>query len=237
MRDLCLRFGNKNALGTQSMTWICEELAKAGDEPVLLSGDGGALSAGLDLREVAGLDAAGMERFLRLLERTMTALYLHPGPTVAQVDGHAIAGGCVLALACDHRVAAADPKIRIGLNEVALGLRFPPRTLAIVRARVPLRHLGEVILGAGLHGPDAALRLGLVDEVAVDAALAARAALERLSAHPRAAYAASKRDLRGRGPEGLASDAAQGAWLAESVSIWTSPDVRARVSAVLGKKK
>jgi len=234
--DIRLEHPNKNALGTESMTWICEKLAEAGDEPVLLSGAGGALSAGLDLREVARLDARAMNEFLRLLERCMTALYLHPAPTVAQIDGHAIAGGCVLALACDWRTAADDPRIRIGLNEVALGVRFPPRTLSICRARVPRRHHVAVFLGAGVHAAPEALRLGLVDEVASDCPAAARAALERLAAHPRAAYAATKHDLRGDA-RALASDAALDAWLAESIPIWTSPDVRARVAAVLDRKR
>jgi enoyl-CoA hydratase/carnithine racemase len=131
----------RNALGTASMTRLVDEIAAAGGAPLLVRGAGGAFSAGLDLREVAGLDATQMADFLRLLERLFSALYLYPGPTVALIDGHAIAGGCVLALCCDVRVAAADPTIKIGLNEAALGVVFPPRTLAIVRARVPRRIL------------------------------------------------------------------------------------------------
>ncbi len=225
----------KNALGTAMFHFLLERLAAANGEPVLLTGSGDAFSAGLDLREVASLDATGMERYLRLLERCMSAVYLYPGPVVACVNGHAIAGGCVLALACDHRVTARS-KLRVGLNEVALGVLFPPRVLRICRERVPRAHHERVILGADLFGPDDARALGLVDDVADDARAAAHARLEQLAAHPRGAYAATKRALRGGADADLANDAALDAWLAESVATWTSDAVKARVAAVLGKR-
>src|SRR5579859_1137554 len=136
MIEIVLDGPGKNSLGTDMMTFLLARLEAAGGQPVLLRGAGDSFSAGLNLREVAGLDREGMARFLELLERCMSTLYVYPGPTVALVNGHAIAGGCILALACDHRVAVSRPSVKIGLNEVALGLRFPPRVLAIVRGRV-----------------------------------------------------------------------------------------------------
>lgn len=224
----------KNALGTEMMEWIIRRLDEAGGRPVLLAGSDGAFSAGLNLREVASLDDEGMLRFLRLLERCMCALYLYPGPTVAHVGGHAIAGGSVLALCCDRRVAAASPKIKIGLNEVALGLRFPPRIFAIVRRRVPPQALEEVVLGAGLFDPAAAARLGLVDEVADDAGAVARARLEALAALPADAYALTKRDLRGT-EAGLCADDDEERALREAVPRWTSPALKQKIAALLAR--
>ena len=107
---------------------------------MFLTGDGDAFSAGLNLKEVAALDERGMARFLETLERMVTALYEYPGPVVAWVNGHAIAGGCVVALACDHRLMTSAPRARIGLNEVPLGLRFPPRTWRLVRHQAVASH-------------------------------------------------------------------------------------------------
>ncbi|MBV9947010.1 MAG: enoyl-CoA hydratase/isomerase family protein, partial [Myxococcales bacterium] len=192
-----------------------------------------AFSAGLHLKEVAALGENDAESFLRLLEECMSALYLYPGPTAAAVNGHAVAGGCVLALCCDHRVATSAPAVKIGVNEVAIGLRFPPRVLAIVRSRVPRGHRERVLLGGELFAPAEARELGLVDEVGADPSALARRRLEHLASHPPDAYARTKRDLRGATPEDLASDAALERWLAESLPGWTSSEMKARIARVL----
>lgn len=223
----------KNALGTETMRWLLEAIEAAGEAPILLTGSGDAFSAGLDLKEVASVDRAGMVGYLDLLDRLMTRLFTHPAPTVAAINGHAIAGGCVLVLCCDHRIAGADPKIRIGLNEVALGLPFPPRILEIARRRVPPHHLEEVVLEAGLHAPERALHLGLVDALADDPVQAAGAWLTRVAALPRLAYAATKAAVRGDLHLAPAEvERFDDAYLA----IWLSEDVRARVRARLAPK-
>ena len=186
-----------NCLGTTMMNWLLSQLEVAGSEPVLLTGAGRAFSAGLDLREVSGLDAAGMQAFLETLDRLVRAVYEYTGPLVAWVNGHAIAGGCILALAADAAYTTADTRARIGLNEVALGLRFPPCILEMVRARIDTRHLEEVVLGAALHAPVEAAGLGLVTAVSQDPEADARAHLARLAAHPPDTYKAAKADLRG----------------------------------------
>jgi enoyl-CoA hydratase/carnithine racemase len=231
MRELVLTAPGKNALGTGLMTWLRERLSESRGEPILLTGDRDAFSAGLNLKEVASLDREGMRRFLWLLEDTVGELALHDAPVVAAINGHAIAGGCVLAIACDHRVMTAAENARIGLNEVALGLRFPPRTLALVRSRIAPQHHERILLGAALHGSKQALELGLVDEVAADPLAVAKERLAELAKHPRAAYAACKLDLRART---LARDeAALERFENEALETWTSPAVKERILAVL----
>ena len=149
MITLSMSAPGKNALSTGLMTWIIDRLGEARGEPVLLTGEGDAFSAGLNLKEVASLDAEGMTRFLGTLERMVGALFHYPGPLVAWINGHAIAGGCIVALACDHRLMTASPKARIGLNEVPLGLRFPPKTWRLVRHRVPAHSIERVVLEGG----------------------------------------------------------------------------------------
>jgi enoyl-CoA hydratase/carnithine racemase len=235
MIEIVMKGPGKNALGTEMMTRIIERLGAANGDPVLLRGDGDAFSAGLNLREVAALDASGMTRFLLLLERCMATLFLYPGPTVALVNGHAIAGGCILALCCDHRVAVNHQNVKIGLNEVALGLRFPPRVLAIVKARVPAHHWASVVLGSGLFDPESARSFGLVDVVSDDAPGVANARLAALAAHPPQAYVWAKRDLRGQTPEDLCSDEELERWIADSIGAWTSPALKAKIAAVLAR--
>lgn len=233
MYEIRLDGPGKNALNTAMMTSIEQRLADAGGDAVLLTGAGDCFCAGLDLRELAALDAAGMERFLRQLDRLVAALYLHPAPVVAALNGHAIAGGCILGLCADYRVLSRAPKTRVGLNEVAIGLRFPLRILSLVRARVSPAHLDAVVLGAALVDPPTALAQGLVDELSDDPVATATARLDALCKHPRAGYAGAKRDLRG---EVMAlTDAVERRFVTEALPAWTDPSVRQRILSVLKK--
>ncbi len=233
MHEIVMRAPGRNALSTALMTWFVSELEAAAGTPVMIRGDGGAFSAGLNLKEIASLDRSGIERFLNALEEMLDALYTYPGPTVACINGHAIAGGCIVALACDVRVVAADPELRIGLNETAIGLRFPPKALAIVRQRLSPDALERVVLGAQLHAPEQAKELGLVDEIAFDVETAARAHLVRLASYPREAYARNKEAVRAGVID--VSDADARKFREEVVPVWSSQETKDRLLALLKK--
>jgi enoyl-CoA hydratase/carnithine racemase len=230
--DLVLDGPGKNALGTSMMESILRRLDDARGEPVMFSGAGDALSAGLNLKEIAGLDGPGMARFVALVETLMDRIFNHPAPTVACVNGHAIAGGCVITLCCDYRVMTTDARARIGLNEVALGLVFPPKIFRIATHRVPPRSIHEVILNGALHTPSDALRLGLVDELAEDTRGVAEKHARELAARPRAAYAAAKRMLHA--DVTTFDEREYEAALRETLPAWTSDEIKQRVLAQLG---
>jgi enoyl-CoA hydratase len=231
MKTILLSGPGKNSLSTELMERMLAAVRDAGDSPLLLTGEGDAFSAGLDLKEIAALDVAGLTRFLGVLEDLVQALYEHPGPTLAFVNGHAIAGGCVMTLCCDVRVMTAREGARIGLNEVALGLRFPPRTYKMCANRVPGPSLARVLLEAELYPASEAVALGLVDVIGEEAE--ARARLDKLASHPRAAYAAAKQALRGTL---TVAEAEQRRFVAEVVPTWAAPELKARLRAVLDKK-
>lgn len=233
MYEMIIEGPAKNALGMQLMGDLRKKLDEADGQPLLLTGAGDSFSAGLNLLEVASLDPAGMEAFLRALEDLACAIFDYPAPTVAAVNGHAIAGGCILALCCDHRVGAAGARAKIGLNELALGLRFPPRILRVLRHQLTDPKAAPAILSAALHGPEGALAAGLLDELADDAVETGRKRLDALAKIPAEAYAASKVDLHA----GVATlDAeAERRFMDEVIPVWTSDAVKARVRAILGK--
>ncbi len=231
MVEIVLDGPGKNSMGTEMMTWLRSELSRADGAPVLLRGVNGALSAGLDVKEVAGKDAADIATFIQLLEDLVDDFYNYPGPTVAQIDGHAIAGGCVLGLCCDHRVVKNDPKIRIGLNEVALGLQFPLKVLRMVHHSLGQRRAEHAILGAGLHAPEQAVALGLADVVADNAGKVARDQLDALASHPPEQYRIAKKHLRSGALD--VTDAERDRWSTEELPSWTSPDLKARLKKLL----
>ena len=233
MREIVLEGPGKNAMSTALMSGLRASLRAAGDDAVLLTGAGGVLSAGLDLKEIVSLDAKGIETYLALLEALVLDLYTYAGPLVVAVPGHAIAGGCVLTIACDHRVLTRSPNARVGLNEVALGLRFPPRVWRLACDRVPRRHQEEVLLGASLFAPERALVVGLVDELADEPLAVARARLAALESHPRDAYVAAKARLRA-GVLDL-TPAVLAEFARADLPSWTGSALKARVLAVLAR--
>jgi len=221
----------KNALSSDLMGWLEGQFDAAGAAPVLLTGSEGVFCAGLNLKEVASLDAAGMERFLRQIDRLAARIFDHPAPVVAALGGHAIAGGAVLAACCDWRVATSDPRTRIGVNEVALGVCYPPVILRILAHRFPSAQRERLMLGAELHAPAEALALGLVDQLADDPVAAAELRLKHLASHPSGTYAHTKALLR-RGVTTL--DAAdERRFKGHELAVWLSAEVQARVAAVL----
>ena len=87
MRTITLAGPAKNALGSSLMQSVHDQVKAASGEPLLLTGDGDAFSAGLNLKEVLNADDDSMRAFHHLLEETIAALYHYPGPTAAAVNG------------------------------------------------------------------------------------------------------------------------------------------------------
>jgi len=222
----------RNAIDVEFLTWFETQLTAAGGAPLLLSGSSAAFCAGLDLRFLLTLEGTHLEHFLRGVERLCQSLYDYPGPVVALVEGHAIAGGCALLACCDQRVCTAREEVRIGLTELALGACFPPATLRICRDRIPRRFQEEILLGAGLYSPREALQVGLVDRVESNPRAVAEAILAQLAAHPQDVYAHTKRALR----EGVSQPSAQEErrFTAEELPRWSSETLRSRVRTMLG---
>lgn len=87
---------------------------------VILTGTGRLFSFGFDIPEFLSFSKEAFSDYLTGFTDLYTYLFSYPKPVVAALNGHTIAGGCMLALACDHRVMAAG-KGKISLNEIAFG--------------------------------------------------------------------------------------------------------------------
>ena len=164
---------------------------------VVITGRPGYFSAGLDLKLMPTLAPDELQRMLLSFGRTMLRVFTFPIPTVAALSGHAIAGGAMLAFACDLRYAA-DGAFRLHLNEVAIGLTLPTWAMVVAQSAVPHRWHTEAILHARPYLPADALERSLVTAVVPPDRLLdeASAAAARLCALHQAAYAGSKARLR-----------------------------------------
>jgi enoyl-CoA hydratase len=150
------------------------------------------------------------------------------------VNGHAIAGGLVLALACDYRLGV-ERDYRIGLNEVAIGASYPRVAFEIVRLRLTHARASELLLGAALYPADQALRLGVVDELLPPDTFAATALRRaaRLGSFPREAYAHTKTALVAEAVARVRAETPDEA--ARGAAVWTTAESRAARKAQRAK--
>ena len=140
---------------------LCADGAKA----IVISGKEGLFSAGLDAPELLDQSRDQVIGFWRRFFSLMNSLAASPVPVVAAITGHAPAGGAVLSLHCDYRVAARG-EFRIGLNEVRVGLPVPPNILFMLETIVGARQAMLLACSGTMLSPEQALEVGLVDEVA-----------------------------------------------------------------------
>ena len=203
---LTLQHGPVNVLDLELLTAIPEAVADVADaRAIVLTGSGRSFSAGVDLKRIVDGGPDYVAEFLPALNHALQTVFDHTKPVVAAVNGHALAGGCVLAAACDLRLMSAGT---IGLVELAAGMPFPTVPLEIMRHAVGPA-LEQMVLGAGRLTPDRAAAIGLVhDTVDPDRLLpeALRRATE-LAAVPPDVYAIAKRQLRRPARERIAEGA------------------------------
>ena len=175
---------------------LIAELKAAMDPAVkalIVTGSGSSFSAGVDLFRVLKDGPDYGRRFLPILDEFLRTTLTFPKPVVAAVNGHAIAGGCILAAACDHRIMT-EGNGRIGIPELAVGVPFPALPLQIMAARVADGPLRDLVFTGRTVQIDEAKALGLIDEKCPSGMLMDRAfeVAQQLAAIPAGAFALTK---------------------------------------------
>lgn len=201
--------GKANALNAASCSALRDAIARAADDhagALVIWGREGMFSGGIDLGVLRDDDPARRAGTLAQISHTLLAVWTAPIPTIAAVTGHAIAGGAILAMACDRRIGVTGDA-KLGTNETALGMVLPTWAVVIVEAAVPTAHRTDVVLLGRLFDPEGAAGVGILERAvapgdlhrAVDEAAAAVVGL------PTHAYAGNKRMLRGARAEAAAA--------------------------------
>lgn len=232
---LRLEHGKANALDVEFCDLLTKtflEIAETGARAVVVTGTGGIFSAGVDLLRVLDGGTAYLGAFMPALHRALHAVFTCPLPVVAAINGHAIAGGAIIAAAADLRFMA-EGKARIGVPELSVGVPFPLLALEIFRSFAPAQHFQRLIILGTTIEPDEAHRIGLLDHVVPAPALLpdAVAAARTLAAIPSLSFALTKRAIRA---PVLARYAADGpAHDAQVTEAWSSPAVLAAVQAAV----
>jgi len=230
---LRLKHGRANALDVELCRGLLEFFEKAGRGParsVIVTAEGGIFSAGVDLLRVLDGGSAYARQLLPALHELCETAFSFPHPLVAAINGHAFAGGCIVACLADHRVMVNSAG-RIGVPELLVGVPFPPAPLEIMRFVLPSQHLTRVMIGGGTYDADEALRFGLVDEVAAPQQLLERAiaAAQRLAAIHPTTFSLTKAQLRAPALERMRAGQDQIQQLVEE--IWATPEALQRIRA------
>jgi len=196
-----LAHGKASALDlelAESLALTFAEAAESDSAAVILTGTGSIFSAGVDLFRLTGDGGREYcERFVPALSRLVLDVFAFPKPLVVAVNGHAIAGGCIMALCGDYRLMAAGSG-RIGMPELLVGVPFPPAILEVVRFAVAPQSLQSLVYTGRTVQPDDALRYGFIDEVVAPDALLPRAEeiARQFAAGNAKNFALTKRELR-----------------------------------------
>jgi enoyl-CoA hydratase len=236
---LTMRHGKANALDTELCNDIIERFRqlRTSADAIVLTGQERIFSAGVDLKRAVAGGAAYLREFLPVMSKAFETVFFHPKPVVAALNGHAIAGGCVLACAADRRLMAKDSG-RIGVTELLVGVPFPAMAFEIMRFVIAPQHFEE-ILGGTTYPPEDGRARGLVNEIVAPDQLLEQAVrvAESLAALSPPAFAVTK--MQSRWP---AQDRLQRAGTSVDAAvreIWLAPDTLARmqdyVTRTLGK--
>lgn len=165
---------------------------------LIITGSGKCFSAGLDLKVAPYYRLSEQRQMVEELNEIVLKLYGFPIPTVAAVNGHAIAGGFILAISCDYRIGTTS-ECKIGVTESRVGIPFPTSTMEVLRAELSPSVARKMTLGGRNFGPKEAFQNGVIDELQQPDKVLSRAkeVARDLGAMPREAYTQIKHQLRG----------------------------------------
>jgi 3,2-trans-enoyl-CoA isomerase len=198
---ITLRRGKVNALNEPMVEEIGDSFRTLETDSevksIIFTGNGKFFSFGFDVPEFLRYPKKDFVRYLEKFTNLYSYLFQFPKPIVAALNGHTIAGGCVLATACDFRVMVSG-KGKIGLNEITFGAPFFAGSAEMLRFCVGSRNAQSILYSGAMYSAEEAFGLGLVDQVSSEDALAqdARQVATELGEKDSPAFASIKKILR-----------------------------------------
>jgi Delta3-Delta2-enoyl-CoA isomerase len=233
--EVRLKRGKVNALNERMVDEISGCLQRLAADPdvraVILTGDGAFFSFGFDIPEFLSYSRESFADFLKRFTGLYTYLFTYPKPVLAALNGHTVAGGCMLALACDYRIMVSG-KAKISLNEVTFGSSVFAGSVAMLKFLVGGKNAQAVLYDGTMYSAEAALHLGIIDQVATQEKLLEEAqdVAKRLAARDAAAFRSIKGLLRAPVAEEMIEE--EGASVQEFVNIWYSENTWKNLQAI-----
>ena len=141
---------------------------------VVLTGRGKFFSFGFDVTEFLSYTKVEFAGYLTAFTDLYTYLFTYPKPVVAALNGHTIAGGCMLALACDYRLMVTG-KSKISLNEITFGASVFAGSTEMLRFCIGSAKATDVLFSGAMYSAEEAMALGLVQAISNEDQLIDRA--------------------------------------------------------------
>ncbi|KAF8768109.1 enoyl-CoA delta isomerase 1, mitochondrial-like [Argiope bruennichi] len=149
----------------EQLTATIKDLEKKQFRGMILSSSSPTVfSAGLDITEMYKPKEERLRQFWKALQTMWKTLYLTPLVTIAAINGHAPAGGCLVSLSCDHSIMVKS-RASIGLNETMLGIVAPQWFRKVYINSIGFRQAEHALKLGKMFSPEEALKLGLVNEL------------------------------------------------------------------------
>jgi len=216
---------------------VLDEVANSSARVLILTGAGKAFCSGMDLENLKALVGRSPEQSLKdseIMARLFRSLYDFRMPTIAAVNGAAIAGGCGLATLCDFTLAV--PEAKFGYTEVRIGF-VPAIVSTFLLRQVGEKHARDLLLTGRIIGTEEAYRIGLINEIVPAEKLIERARelASQLMENSPASLACTKRLLSEHARVQL--DMQIQAAVRENAAIRATKDFREGISSFLEKRK
>jgi Delta3-Delta2-enoyl-CoA isomerase len=166
-----LSHGKVNALSETVVEQLHSRFAELENDTsvkaVVLTGEGKFFSFGFDIAKLLSYTKSDFVRFLEKFTAFHSYLFLYPKPVIGALNGHATAGGCVLAIGCDYRIMVSG-RARISLNEITFGSSVFASITHILKHCVGARNAEEILFSGDMYSAEQALKLGLIDMAVSD---------------------------------------------------------------------
>lgn len=227
LAEVRLQRGKVNAIDDRVVGELAEAFRQLADDPAvrgsILTGTGKFFSFGFDIPEFLGWSREAFAGYLDRFTALYREIFAHPKPVVAALNGHAVAGGCMLATASDARIMVGG-KAKIGLNEIGFGSSVFAGSVGMLAFWVGQRHAQEVLYSGRLFSAEQAQAMGLVDAVATEEGLieVARAVARRHADRDPVAFRSQKGLLRKPVLDDMAARERDS--IREFVEIWYSEE-------------
>lgn len=199
---------------------------------VVLTGSGAVFCGGVNLKRLLDDGMEQAQRFLVALDQLFEQLFALPKPVIGAINGHAIGGGCILAMACDYRVVAGE-RVKLGVPELRVGAPLPVSGFEIMRFAVPALHLQPWLYRAETWTADELLRRDIINEIVSPDELPSRSntLATQMASYPGHTFSINKRMLRSVAMDRMQENRQR--FAADMDAEWSDPATFGRIERFL----